>query len=219
MKNNLVSAALESLESPYPDPAVVSQGEAVATAAQGQTNTEQTEMEKLSKDKLIMSGPLSTLFTRALNIRFAKKDAASNQYEGVEPAGVAVESQQLDMYYALATRPANSHVDGVRSEDPTEPEFKEIPETLPTAGAGTMISAPATREEIIKFVNSNDFAEAELDTNFVFFREVKPRTDGVFERGWDQTGMLLLNEGAGKDNYVVESIEIVVKTRKIDLPD
>ena len=218
MKNALVSTALESLETPFVDSEVSSRSQAVEIVASG--NDTKNEPINLSRDKMILNGPLSVLFTRALNIKYAKTDAGNGVHEGIEPAGIAVESQQTDLYYALASRPgAAPPPEGARGEDPTEPKLKEIGDVAQSNGSGTLLSTPVTHEELVKFVTSNDFAEANLDTQFVFYKTVKPRTDGVVVKNWDQTGMLLLNEGAGKDNYVVESIEIVVHTKKVELND
>lgn len=217
MKNAIVSTALESLETPFVDSTTAGQAEPVKVAAS--TDSGKPDLERLSKDKLVLNGPLSVLFTRALNIKYAKTDAGNGVHEGVEPAGIAVESQQTDLYYALASAPSKSTFEGAREGDPTEPVPRDITEVIPTAGAGTMISTPVTHEELVKFVNSNDFADANLETHFVFFKKVEPRTDGAVLRSWDETNMLLLNEGAGKDNYVVESIEIVVHARKTDVSE
>jgi hypothetical protein len=218
MKNAIVSTALESLETPFVDPTAAEQAAAMQVAASTDSSTQ--ELQTLSKDKLLLNAPLSVIFTRALNIKYAKTDEGNGQYEGIEPAGIAVESQQTDLYYALASTPPKSNFEGAREGDPTEPTPKAIDDVVSTAnGSGTMLSTPVTHEELVRFVNSNDFAEANLDTQFVFYKTVEPRTDGLVNKPWNEMGMILLNEGAGKENYVVESIEIVVKTRKVDLDD
>ena len=227
MKNSILSLALESLETPVSTalPATVTT-EAKPQSTQAQADgTQQTDpiiveqMEKLNKDKLVMNAPLSTIFTRALNIALAKKDPATGKYEGQRSAAVevgdavAVESQAQDLQFFAANR--NIIQDALmeaRPGDPTEPKVPEIPEALESSGSGTRLVTHATKEEIINFVNLD---ETQHEHKVAFVTKVDARTDGVMKNHWDQQDMIWLNDNAGQ-GYVVESVEIVVHTRKID---
>lgn len=230
MKNPILSRALESLETPVPDALpVAAPTPAPAPAANpdapviSRENTEaivEKRLEDMSKDRIVMNAPLSTIFTRALNISLAKKNVVTGNYDGTQPAAftqgeaVSMESQAQDVYYsAAARRIAEDAMLEARPGDPTEPKKPEIPDSLDTNGNGVKLATPATQEETVKFFNSDSLDG--LEPQFVFYQNVQPRTDGVLTRSWDDQKMIMLNDKGG-EGYVVESVEIVVRTRKMD---
>ncbi len=240
MKNTLLSQALESLETPVPSalpaaapaaaPAQASTPTVPVTSVNKpmisrENNDEAVEkkIDQLSRNQVGMNAPLSTIFTRALNIAMAKKDVVTGQYEGTKPAAqtqelaVAQESQAQDVYISLANRRLVADALSVDRIDPTEPDKPEIPDTLETGGSGTRLQATATNEEVIRFFNDQSLDD--ISPEFCFYQKVGERTDGVGERFWDQSRMIMLNEKGGEGTYVVESIEIVVTTRKVEVTD
>lgn len=233
MKNSILSQALESLETPVPSalpvatevaaPVVAETPAATSGTMISKENTEaavEKKLDEMSKDKLVMNAPLSTIFTRALNIQLAKKNVVTGDYDAVQPAGqtqgeaVALESQAQDYYYsAQARRIVEDALMEARPGDPTEPKKPEIPESLDNNGNGVKLTASATQQEVVKFFDSDHLED--LDPKFVFYQDVGTRTDGVNKGYWDSQKMILLNDKAGQ-GYVVESVEIVVHTRKVD---
>lgn len=234
MKNSILSQALESLETPVPQalppaeaPAPVAPQAAAPTHEISRENTDaviERKLDAMSRDNVVMNAPLSTIFTRALNIQLAKKNVVTNEFDGTTSAAttqseaVATEGQAQDAYFSAQARRIfddNKEVETrIYTTDPVKPE---VPENLETGGNGTKLVAAATQEETIKFFNSNDLEGVE--PKFVFYRDVGVRTDGAVRDYWDDQKMIALNEKGSEVTYVVESIEVVVRTRKVDLKD
>jgi len=234
MKNSILSQALESLETPVPaalppatEPVAPAPQAAPPTHVISRENTDaavEQKLEAMSRDSVVMNAPLSTLFTRALNIQLAKKNVVTGEFDGVTPAAttqaeaVATESQAQDAYFSAAARRVFQDTHKVEERiDITDPVKPEVPESLETGGSGTKLIAPATQEETIKFFNSNDLDG--LEPKFVFYRDVGIKTDGVVKEDWETQKMIALNEQSSDANYVVESIEVVIRTRKVDIKD
>lgn len=240
MKNQLLSQALESLETPVPSalPAVAAPTPPAATSTptipvtsvnkpmisrENNDTVIEQKIEKLTRSQVVMNAPLSNLFTRALNIALAKKDVVTGQFEGVQPAAttqslaIAQESQAQDAYYSAAGRRLVADALAARPGDPSEPLKPEIPESLETGGSGTRLQADVTSEEVIRFFN--DQSVDDIQPTVAFYQKVGERTDGVQEGFWDQNRMVILNDKGGQGTYVVESIEIVVATRKVEVAD
>lgn len=233
MKNSILSQALESLETPV-DQALPEEkpAETVAPAKPAETmitreNTDEVienKLEELTADKVVMNAPLSTIFTRALNIQLAKKSVVTGEYEGTTPAGksqeeaVAVESQAQDLYYSAQARQlVSSRSEEARPGDKSEPHRSEVPESIDTGGSGTRLVAPATQQEVVKFFNSDQLDGAEPE--FVFYRNAMSDSSGVLKRSHDEARMIMLNEKGGQVTYVVESIQVIVNTREVKILD
>lgn len=228
MKNSIVSTALESLETPVPgltggEPAKTPTISDTAVAAKLADKVEERpkdvaeKIDKISKDKIVANGPLGMIFTRALNIAYAKRNPATGDYAGLTPA---TESQAQDFYYATQQVAAQKRNFEARGDDPTEPKVKEIPEDFHSFGGGTKLQAPITTEELINFVNSDDFAEFTGDnfdnmTQVTIVKDVPASTSGVHVPDWENVKLIMLGEDAGKGTVVLESIEIVLHTRTI----
>lgn len=236
MKNAILSQALESLETTVPTalptaaaPAPSAPTVSATTSTTPMISRENTDavvekkIEQLGRDKIVMNAPLSTIFTRALNIALSKKDVVTGKHEGLVAAGatqgeaVAVESQAQDAYYSAEARRIVEDALTTRPGGTGQSDKPEIPETLDTGGSGTRLQAEATNEETIRFFN--DQSVDGIEPTFVFYQKVGERTDGGHENHWDQMKMIALNEKGGEGTYVVESVEIVVKTRKVEIQD
>jgi len=236
MKTSLVTKALESLETPFPtttsdiytsklDQLVARRNgeeEPPLQAKPAEQSVQQTadaeideKLKTMSQDKMVLNGSLSVLLSRALNIAYAKKDPATQRFEGVEPSTLAVgqESQTQDAYITAARANIVSAALG-RRPDQLREAYEEGPnhadETIANGGTGTKLVTVATQEETVRFFNSDDVSDQDLE--FVFYNKFPVKTDGSKPRYDEKSGMIILNEKTG-EGLVVESIQIVVTTR------
>ena len=164
----------------------------VQPTAQENKDAPQEQAHDVDIDSLITNGPLASTFTKALNEKYAKD-------------GMSTESQQLDQYRCYAEKKQQKTEDE-HLEKTTEPVTYQPVES-------TAVSAPMTQEEVVKFFNSNDFTDTGI-TPMVKFTSYDLGTTGIPVQ---KNKLIFLADPENAQGYVVESIEIVVKTRKANI--
>jgi hypothetical protein len=236
---DLIKTALQGLtvstESIKTDPAAET-GEARATtpAAAAQLAIDRADKDAApgaaeEKKGVVMTGPLGLVFTRALNIAFAKQDPATGEFTATSdtsaPVGVgagqgevmsmeefatSLESQANDWLMAAAAlreKQARIAASGGNIEDGEDDDSNTVP--LTTSGTR---SVSVTPEEVIAiFSNPDQLPKHACD--FVFYTDaMAPSVHAPLGSNPYRDNKTLYLDGSGYQ-VSIESISIVVKTR------
>lgn len=235
----LIKTALQGLtvstESIKTDPAAETAEPRATTPAAAALNVQEQANKGLSanaieeKKGVVMDGPLGLVFTRALNIAFAKQDPATGEYTAtsdtstpvgvaqgqgevtsMEQFAVALESQANDWLMAaqaLREKQARLVAAGAPVEDGTDDDANTVP--LTTSGTR---SVQVTPEEVIQIFSQPDLLP-KGGYDFVFYTDaMAPSDHAPFGSNKYADNKTLFLDGSGYQTSI-ESISIVVKTR------
>jgi len=163
---------------------------------EGQTDTAQAaEPDKVAEKTVVMQGSLSTIFSKALNIAYAKKDPLTG-----EPA---VESQAIDYYAAAKASASATH--SAPSQSVADDQNLVDVYTNPV-----QLKCDGTREEIVQVVQ--ELSAHGTPSEFVFVSGAMKPTDDSPVGGSDYN-MVEIGRTRPLALEDIESYSVVIKLK------
>lgn len=235
---NALQGLTVSTESIKTDPAAeTAEARALTPAAKAQQALDAAEDNHVGaagaaeeKKGVVMSGPLGVIFTRALNLAYAKRDPATGEYTAasdttpqfpqgevatMEELALAMESQANDwMRAAAALREKEAGLIAQGRDVLEDGSSDDVGKTVPLTTSGTR-AVQVTPEEVISiFQRPDDLpgGSGGAHCDFIFYTDATAPNDHS-PMGVDSSrGEKMIYMGDGW-RTTLESISIVVKTR------